>query len=581
MVVRQLIALSSQLQLLDRLQHHIYLSSSLIFVSGEQGTGKSTLLELLANRVPGNVQEAFIQLNEQLTEEQIRQQIIVQLYEKPLFDASDSLFSSISLLQEKYPADTPRLIIFDNAHCLSEQLLAELQELIARKELLGGCEINVLLLADEEHNRQMLSSAKQNKYSVSPCLEFKLEALTIEESDSLFKHILRQADYQPQIQHQDALAKKLKGCAGIPQKIIKLAEQITAGELQSEAPSWLKTRLPAVLLMFALLAVAAGLANYLYPMFFKASSVKKQDVVENSRPQPPSNEAIPEQKEPSMAEELAGSWGDKSLPYIKENQLSVGVSDADVKRVVISETQISSLTTSAENKEDQTRKIPQPEEVTKTEEKQNVTEVAVEQEIQPVVKVLEKQQIRPLVQAAKPQVQQPAEVNIKREIAKPEEVIVQPVVLPAEIPFAEIVEAQSSSHSGAENSLAEEQEAEALPTVLPVKSAQQPTAADSVFTQTSKLLTVPAAHYTLQLSALASEKSLQQFILEYGLPQENLYLYQTIRNSKPWYVVIFGEYQSRQAADNARKNLPGRLAEMDSWIKKYQLVHQDLQLNNE
>ena len=90
-----------------------------------------------------------------------------------------------------------------------------------------------------------------------------------------------------------------------------------------------------------------------------------------------------------------------------------------------------------------------------------------------------------------------------------------------------------------------------------------------------------AYHYTLQLTGMASEQSLQEFISEHGAVKRDLHLYQTLRNNKPWYVVIFGEYDTHQAFEKASKALPDSLANLDSWIKKHQLVHQDLQLNNE
>ena len=102
-----------------------------------------------------------------------------------------------------------------------------------------------------------------------------------------------------------------------------------------------------------------------------------------------------------------------------------------------------------------------------------------------------------------------------------------------------------------------------------------------IFTASSQLLAFAPSSYTLQLSAMGSEKSLQQFISKHNLPQPSVYVYQTIRNNKPWYVVIFGVYESRLSAKRASETLPGSLANMDSWIKKYQLVHQDLRLNNE
>ena len=105
MVERLLIALPSQLQLIDRLQHLIYLSSSLIFIAGRKGAGKTVLMEQLSNHLPHATQEAFIHLNEPLPDAHIRQQIITQLFEHPLFDANDSLFSSFVQLQEKFKFD--------------------------------------------------------------------------------------------------------------------------------------------------------------------------------------------------------------------------------------------------------------------------------------------------------------------------------------------------------------------------------------------------------------------------------------------------------------------------------------------
>jgi DamX protein len=525
MVVRQLIALPSQLQLIDRLQHHIYLSSSLIFVAGEQGAGKTTLLEQLANKLPGNIREAFIQLNEQLSDAQIRQQILVQLYEDPLFDAQDSLFSSISLLEEKQSYDASRLIIFDNANYLSAELLLELAELIVQKAFFGENEINILLLADEDSCRQMLASACQ----IAACLEFKLEPLSRDESNSLLNHIFRQAGYQYQIQNQDAVAKQLRVCAGVPQKIITLAEQIIAGKLVSNESSWLKARLPAVLLMILLLSVAGGLAAYLYPMFItpvkSVAEIKETQeklfaadkiVAQTNNV----NDVKPEQISAVMVEELAGSWKKEPLSEIKENRLQVGISDPDVQ--------------------EKKSNLSLPEKVDNMLE--DDTENLIEEEV--------------IVELKQPAVESEQEKFVEQE--------------------------QDTANSVTEDEVAMREEE--VKAELPMKSEEQLSVekkADSIFTARADLLSVSPSHYTLQLSAMATQESLQKFIVEHGLPKENVHIYQTTHNNNPWYVVIFGDYESWSAAKNASKALPGSLANIESWIKKYQLVHQDLQLNNE
>ena len=336
MVVRQLIALPSQSQLIDRLQHHIYLSSSLILLSGEQGSGKTTLLEQLTNKLARNTQEAFIQLSGQLADAQVRTQILLQLYENALFDAEDSLFSSVSLLQEKQHSDLPRLIILDNAQHLSSTLLAELTELLEQKALWGDNEINVLLLVDEANSRQVFAAANQ----IYACLEFKIEPLSKEESTRLLEHVFQQSDYQHQIQHQNAVSKQLTACQGVPKKIIALAEEIMSEEVATGELSWLKTRLPAILLMLLLLLIAAGLGSYLYPIFIKSdkpfiaveSVPQQQEIVVSQSAALPTivKEEVGEQLKPATVEALAGSWKER-LADIDENKLQVGVKDADTK----------------------------------------------------------------------------------------------------------------------------------------------------------------------------------------------------------------------------------------------------------
>ena len=522
MVVRQLITLPSQLQLLDRLQHHIYLSSSVIFVSGEQGSGKSTILEQLANKLPDDVQEAFIQLKEPLLEPQIRQQIITQLYNDPLFDAQDSLFSSVLLLQEKQQIEAPRLIILDNAQFLSPQLLTELTELVAQKERLGINEINVLLLAPEENNLQMFSAANQ----VCACLEFKLDALDRNEASNLLNHVFKQAGYLHQIENQDAILKQLNICQGTPQKIIELGDQIVAGKLINNDASWFRTRLPAIALMFLLLIVAGGLASYLYPLFIKQSP---KIMVANKKPidkkliktidmtLPTSNALTTKSKQSDLVESVAANWNEKPRPNIEENSLQVGLHNKEKKEIKI-------VTTA------------------KTENATQINESLEEKPSEEKVDVQDNQKLQDI---------QNKEVLTVKNLTEKKEIVIDQNV---------------------------EQQAKVI---LPIENKKSEKKIDSIFTKKSELLSISPSHYTLQLAGMASEVTLQRFISTYGRPKGNLHIYQSIRNNKPWYVVIFGDYNTHNAAEKASKALPASLANLDSWIKKYELVHQDLQLNNE
>jgi len=494
MVVRQLIALPSQMQLIDRLQHHIYLSSSLIFLSSQAGAGKSSLIEQLSNKLQANTKEAYIKLNSQLSDAQIRQQVLVQLYDNPLFDAQDSLLSSLWLLQEKHNISAPRLIIFDNAHLLSDVLLKELAELIAHKGDFGEHEINILLLAENVKSLEMFSSTHQ----LCHCLEFKLEPLSQKESEQLLKHLFNQVGYQHQVQHQDAVVKKLMACQGNPRKIITLAEKIIAGKLVYNELSWIKTRLPAILVMLLLLLIAGGLGSYLYPLLvapkevslaIQAPSEIKNEPLESEQPDIlVSDSLLPEKPEISMAEQLAGNWNKVSDAEVQPNHLMVGISDP----------------VSTENN---------------------------------------------------PKILVPIDVQISEQI---------PV----------FIEEQKSEAVDTVEQVVVEGKVDELAN-QPVKKEQP----DSIFTAESVLLSITPSHYTIQLSALTTKASLQRFIVQHKDVSDNIQIYETVYNNKPRYIVIFGDYDTLSDANKAAKNLPGSLLNLDTWVKKYQLVHQDLQLN--
>lgn len=116
------------------------------------------------------------------------------------------------------------------------------------------------------------------------------------------------------------------------------------------------------------------------------------------------------------------------------------------------------------------------------------------------------------------------------------------------------------------------------------KEQAEKTAADkqnNLFTEPSLLLAINPSHFTLQLMAMESKDSLQQFIIKHNLPKKEVYLYQTTADNKPRYIVIFGEYASRESAEMASKKLPGTFANMQTWIKSYQLVHQNLLVNKQ
>jgi DamX protein len=81
----------------------------------------------------------------------------------------------------------------------------------------------------------------------------------------------------------------------------------------------------------------------------------------------------------------------------------------------------------------------------------------------------------------------------------------------------------------------------------------------------SPLLSNPN-HYTLQLIGVSSEAAVSQFINKYQL-NEQAYYYNTKLRNKNWYVVVFGDYTTRQEAQNALNTLPVPVRDLQPWSR--------------
>lgn len=626
MVERTLISLPSQLQLIERLQHLIYLSSSLIFVSGEAGAGKSTLTENLSNTLPTDLKQVYVSLVNEPTAAKLRQQIISQLFDKALFNAEDKLLDSILRLQQAENRSLNRLIIIDNADHLPTDFIAELCQLFSDNSLAQDNTLNVLLLTEQAATEQYLDYidthlASRTKDFLNH-VELTLPVLNTQEANALLQHNFQQVDYHAKLQHQDALNQQLRLCNGNPQKIIKLADDLSQGLLKPITTSWVQTRLPAIALMLFLVAIVSAIAVYLYPKFIPNKSLSE---AENAQAPIDSTyialeeikevEGMPEEHNSSEVnavedseednedsktaaadtqaplnegpEKLAASWADLDLDVI-DNQSQVGLSDATEKRVVISGQQLLELSVAIEAKDADVNEQVLLENDSST-GKVNQTE--------------NEQQVPLLLRLPVDNENNLAEnetitgnLNDSKALLNSEQTAttVQETVLDKQDTIETVADASSEdlvNYNELENKALPLSIAEQLPVNIntaAVETAAQPVnnintsvKQESLFTDSETLFAKDASHYTLQLSGMASREYLIEFQNQYRSSLENIYIYQTVRQAKPWYVIIYGDYDSVKSAQLAAKNLPNAFRNMPSWVKKWQVVHNDLRLNNE
>ncbi len=83
----------------------------------------------------------------------------------------------------------------------------------------------------------------------------------------------------------------------------------------------------------------------------------------------------------------------------------------------------------------------------------------------------------------------------------------------------------------------------------------------------------PANNYVVQILGTSSEANAQAFVKEQG----GQYRYfKKVLNGKPLYVITYGSFPSRAAADSAIKALPAKVQAGKPWPRTVASVQQEL-----
>lgn len=94
-----------------------------------------------------------------------------------------------------------------------------------------------------------------------------------------------------------------------------------------------------------------------------------------------------------------------------------------------------------------------------------------------------------------------------------------------------------------------------------------------VFSKAEQLLIdTKSSAFVVQLFGSYSEKSAQTFIQENKAKAKQLLSYQTVHQGKPWFVVISGPFESREAAKRSVEKLPATLRKQQPWVRSIEPV---------
>ncbi|GAA4900707.1 AAA family ATPase [Ferrimonas pelagia] len=118
-------------------------------------------------------------------------------------------------------------------------------------------------------------------------------------------------------------------------------------------------------------------------------------------------------------------------------------------------------------------------------------------------------------------------------------------------------------------------EAEIDLSVPPVEVAVAPVTEISVPLSQQPLLQRPADSYVLQLAVFSYPKLIAGFMASHGI-DDDVTVYRIDRQPQPWYVLVLGGFEDRQAAAAALAQMPEGIQSLSPYIKSMAAVQKEL-----
>ncbi len=518
MTTQDLPELDSQSQMVLRLRHLYEVSSPLIFLSGNQGSGKTRLCEMLLTCFDPPWRVAYLTYNDKQSLPAVREALIRQLLINPVFDPSDPLGDSLCRLLGAEPLRL--LLVVDDAHLAPDEFIDELWDFLCINDALPvSHKIGVLLCGHSEWGE---SRVRRYQGRERAALELEIEPLTNREQIRLLEFYLRIGGFAAQMPNPQALADRLRGCAGSPGRIVVLAESI----MDKQSLSKLK-ELPTNKLIATGAVVIGGillLSWVLPPLLSTPSSSPVAETAEQRALLSVNEGAV------SAAQTVNVVADSGALPAAPQGDLTVeeeGVGEN--RRVVIADQVVKDIMASQRS-----GSVP-------------VTSGAAATESAAVSgAVTSVQQLPALANELKgASVTAGASSAVSSSVAK-----TASVVKPASV------------------AKKPQLKAEAKPTVN-----KNHLAAGSG--DLSELKKKSTRHYTLQLTAGPDLAALKRAASQFSLPQTS-WIYQTEHQGKPWFVLIQGDYATSAQAKAAVATLPAQVKRGAPWPKSFAQVQKEL-----
>jgi general secretion pathway protein A len=200
----------------------IWFTDGFVVITGEIGSGKTTLIESFLKEVPADVVVA--QINQtQVTELEFLQAVLVQFGFSPFKMRKAELISTLNnFLIEQYAAGRKVLLIIDEAQNLSMRVLEEVR-LLSGVETTKEKVLRIILAGQPELNAK-LDAPELEQLMQRVRLRFHLHTLTAGETRGYIEHRLEVAGADREIFAPETFAEIFHYTGGVPRLINTLCD---------------------------------------------------------------------------------------------------------------------------------------------------------------------------------------------------------------------------------------------------------------------------------------------------------------------------------------------------------------------
>ncbi|MGL6315448.1 AAA family ATPase [Vibrio sp. WXL103] len=324
----RVLELDSQQELLERLSLLTRFGSNLVVVGGHAGCGKSWLSQRFLEQYADEQNQSLLLCHPNQTEQQHRTTIVEQWFPGQDLYTNQSLTENLERILDGEPCQL--LLVVDDAHLLSDQLLSELWLLNVAANQRYAWSVNIVLMVSEGSVNPLLRRLSFGQ-ELKP-VEMDIEPLDEHEAERFFEFLVMryvEPDMEKQVRRSFATVTRYPG------EIMALAEQKKERRVIVRSivgsPMWL-----ALIVLIVLLLIGGGywwLNQQATPdeNRQRIESMLEQTVI----PTLPRTNTAPT-SEPTEDPLYAQATDDSSAlpPEITSQTATVGVDDSD-RRVVI------------------------------------------------------------------------------------------------------------------------------------------------------------------------------------------------------------------------------------------------------